>query len=147
MLRRLEYDVVEHLFLLALLSLQWLASSLLLFFAVPMHLAYLLTQPRAKVSTREAYFITGASSGIGAELAVKLAARRETVGLHLVGRDDVRLEATRRACRAVAVDTLRIYTVTANVADAARMVRALLSLTDFWVLKDIDIMCPECSLT
>lgn len=123
---RLKHHAMDHCFLLAQLVLQLCASGLILLCALPLHGAYILTRSRAvrrsATAARESYFITGASSGIGAALAVKLAARKQTRALHLAGRDEDRLQAVRRACRAVAVDNLRIHTVIADVVDSESMV-------------------------
>jgi hypothetical protein len=124
--RHLRYHAVDHCYLLLQLVCQLVAAHVLVLFALPAHAAYLLTCPRAakanKTAHCESYFITGASSGIGAALAINLAGRSGTRALHLAGRDSERLQATRRACRSVAANDLRIYVIVADVTAADAMV-------------------------
>lgn len=64
----------------------------------------------------QSVLITGASSGIGAALALELAAPGVT--LHLCGRDSVRLAATSAACRA---EGATVRDAVLDVRDAAAM--------------------------
>lgn len=77
--------------------------------------------------SRNSFFITGASSGIGSALSVVLAAEPSTSAIYLMGRSRERLEATRRACLAVSViSSLRLPMIVGDVTDEEFMRREIL---------------------
>lgn len=128
--RTLRYHLLDHVCIVGQLTVQLVVTIFSLLFALPIHVASLITRPRAaaRKPAHESYFITGASSGIGAALAIRLASLPDTASIHLCGRDEERLEATRRACRGIASSTaLRISIVVADVANADRMKRSILA--------------------
>jgi NAD(P)-dependent dehydrogenase (short-subunit alcohol dehydrogenase family) len=115
------------------LLVQAVLVHLLLLTAPIFHLAYLLGNGRAGFARSrsraraKAYLITGASQGIGAALAVRLAKDPATCALYLVGRAEPRMGDVRRACASVASrPTLRIVVLEADVQDRAAMRRAIL---------------------
>lgn len=125
----LRYHLFDHICIVAQLLLQLVVTLFSLCFAVPIHVVSLITRKRAAARgpSKEVYFITGASSGIGAALAIRLASLPTTASIHLCGRDEERLEATRRACRGIASsNNLRLSVVVADVADGDLMRRSVL---------------------
>ena len=100
------------------------------------------TAPGPEVSTWRTALVTGASSGIGREIARQLAA--EGTDLVVVARDTARLEAL-AAELAVAVEVLvadladpaQVATVEARVADAARPVDLVVNNAGFGTYGDL----------
>lgn len=123
--------VLDNLFLLITLLLQLIVSHILLFFyplIVFFNFLHRCSARPTSTSPKNAYFITGASSGIGAALSVALASDPSTASIHLSGRSRERLDSARRACRAVAArSTLRLSMVVADVVDEALMRREVLA--------------------
>lgn len=111
-------------------------SVLLIPLALPVYVVNMLYLKRLEVrrawlgsmrNCKDSFFITGASSGIGAALAVRLAARPQTASVFLCGRSWNRLEETRLACRSVAKNTsLRLRCIQVEVTDAKAMKQAIL---------------------
>jgi NAD(P)-dependent dehydrogenase (short-subunit alcohol dehydrogenase family) len=114
------------------LLFQAMLAPLLLLAAPLVHVFYVLggcmtgtTRARARPRAR-AYLITGASKGIGAALAVRLAKDPATRSLYLVGRAAARMADTGRACAAVAASpALRVVHLEADVQDRAAMRRVV----------------------
>jgi NAD(P)-dependent dehydrogenase (short-subunit alcohol dehydrogenase family) len=129
----LSARVLDCVWTQAELLVQAFLAPLLLLLAPLAHVAYLLggrASRSTSMKTRpptNAYLITGASQGIGAALAVRLAKDPATCALYLVGRDEARMDDTRRICVTVAPSrATRVAVLKADVQDRDNIRRVIL---------------------